>query len=85
MAPEAELWSALRRAARRRPTPFYATDMDALDAACAAVTDAFPDPWLRQYSVKADDTPAVIAASQRSSYNGRPRPRHVIPPGRSLP
>lgn len=62
MAPEAELWSALRRAARRRPTPFYATDMDALDAACAAVTDAFPDPWLRQYSVKADDTPAVIAA-----------------------
>lgn len=24
--------------------------------------EAFPDPWVRQYSVKANDTPAVIAA-----------------------
>jgi diaminopimelate decarboxylase len=38
----------------------YVTDLDALEAACAAVRDAFPDPIIRQYSVKADDTPAVI-------------------------
>ena len=38
------------------------TDLDALDAACTAVRDAFPDPVIRQYSVKADDTPAVIRA-----------------------
>ena len=34
----------------------------ALDAACAATTAAFPDPILRQFSVKANDVPAVIAA-----------------------
>ncbi|MEX2184543.1 MAG: diaminopimelate decarboxylase [Chloroflexota bacterium] len=32
----------------------------ALDAACDAVGAAFPDPILRQYSVKANDVPAVI-------------------------
>lgn len=30
--------------------------------ACVAVLDAFPDPWMRQFSVKANDTPTVIAA-----------------------
>ncbi|MBA2700153.1 MAG: hypothetical protein H0U58_00440 [Chloroflexi bacterium] len=37
------------------------TDVAALDAACAEVTAAFPDPIVRQYSVKANDVPAVIA------------------------
>jgi diaminopimelate decarboxylase len=36
------------------------TDLAALDAACAGVRDAFPDPIVRQFSVKANDTPAVI-------------------------
>lgn len=35
-------------------------DRGALDAACAAVSDAFPDPVVRQFSVKANDVPAVI-------------------------
>jgi diaminopimelate decarboxylase len=48
------------RAVGRRRTPVYVTDRGALDAACAAVRDAFPDPIVRQYSVKANDTPAVI-------------------------
>jgi diaminopimelate decarboxylase len=39
----------------------YVTDLRALDVACAAVRDAFPDPIVRQFSVKANDTPAVIA------------------------
>ena len=26
-----------------------------------AVRDAFPDPWIRQYSVKANDVPAIVA------------------------
>ena len=30
--------------------------------AARAVTAAFPDPWLRAFSVKANDVPAVIAA-----------------------
>jgi diaminopimelate decarboxylase len=52
----------LRAAARRFGTPAYVTDLAALDAACGAVVAAFPDPWVRQYSVKANDVPAVIGA-----------------------
>ncbi len=53
---------ALRRAARRFGTPLYLTDLAVLAEAAAQVRLAFPDPWLRQYSVKANDVPAVIAA-----------------------
>jgi diaminopimelate decarboxylase len=51
---------ALRDAAARFGTPLYVTDEVALDAAARAVCDAFPDPWLRQYSVKANDVAAVV-------------------------
>jgi diaminopimelate decarboxylase len=53
---------ALRRAARRYGTPLYLTDLAVLAGAAGEVRNAFPDPWLRQYSVKANDVPAVIAA-----------------------
>ena len=53
---------ALRRAATRYGTPAYVTDLAALDRAATAVRGAFPDPWIRQYSVKANDVPAVVAA-----------------------
>jgi diaminopimelate decarboxylase len=59
-SPTDERREALRLAARRSGTPVYAIDLDALDAAAAAVTAAFPDPIVRQYSVKANDVPAVI-------------------------
>ena len=58
---EAGLQDSLRDAARRYGTPVFVTDLATLDAACAAVRDAFPDPIVRQYSVKANDVPAVIA------------------------
>ena len=61
MGLSAELAVALRAAARRHGTPVYATDVAALDAAAAAVRAAFPDPWLRAYSLKANDLPAVVA------------------------
>jgi diaminopimelate decarboxylase len=53
---------ALRRAARRFGTPLYVTDLAVLAGAALQVRLAFPDPWLRQYSVKANDVPAVITA-----------------------
>jgi diaminopimelate decarboxylase len=53
---------ALRRAARRFGTPLYLTDLAMLAEAAGQVRQAFPDPWLRHYSVKANDVPAVIAA-----------------------
>jgi diaminopimelate decarboxylase len=53
---------ALRTAARRFGTPAFVTHLAVLDDACGAVRDAFPDPIVRQFSVKANDVPAVIAA-----------------------
>ena len=52
---------ALRAAAGRHGTPLYVTDAAALDAAAEAVRAAFPDPWLRSYSLKANDLPALVA------------------------
>ncbi len=52
---------ALLRAARRFRTPLYLTSVPALDGAVAELREAFPDPWLRAFSVKANDVPAVIA------------------------
>jgi diaminopimelate decarboxylase len=63
-APDADrlpaLAPALRLVAGRFGTPAYVTDVPALDAAAAAVRTAFPDPWLRHYSVKANDVAAVV-------------------------
>jgi len=58
---EAAVRESLRAAARRFGTPLFVTDLGALEAACSGVREAFPDPIVRQYSVKANDVPAVIA------------------------
>lgn len=52
---------ALRAAARQYGTPTYVTSVAALGAAAAELRDAFPDPWLRAFSLKANDVPAVVA------------------------
>lgn len=52
---------ALVRAARRHGRPLYLTSVPALDVAAAELRGAFPDPWLRAYSLKANDVPAVVA------------------------
>ena len=51
----------LREAAARFGTPLYLTDETAVAAAAAELRAAYPDPWLRQYSVKANDVAAVIS------------------------
>ena len=53
--------AGLRAAAARYGTPAYVTDLNALDQAAAAVRDAFPYPWVRQYSLKANDVPGIVA------------------------
>ncbi|HYX12338.1 MAG TPA: hypothetical protein VE817_10155, partial [Candidatus Acidoferrum sp.] len=53
--------ASLRDAADRYGTPLYLTDAATIDAAVAELSAAFPDPWIRQYSVKANDVAAVIA------------------------
>ncbi len=52
--------AALRAAAARYGTPLYLTDEPTVAAAVAELRAAFPDPWIRQYSVKANDVAAVI-------------------------
>lgn len=49
----------LSRAAQTFGTPLYVVDTAAVDRAAAAVERAFPEPWIRQYSLKANDLPAV--------------------------
>jgi diaminopimelate decarboxylase len=58
---EASLGAALREAARRFGSPVYVTSVRALEAAAAELRDAFPDPWLRAFSLKANDVPAIVA------------------------
>jgi diaminopimelate decarboxylase len=50
----------IRDAARRFGTPLQLTDEIAVTAAVAELAAAFPDPWIRQYSVKANDVAAIV-------------------------
>lgn len=52
---------ALRTAARRFGTPAYVMDAVSIERAGAELASAFPDPWVRQYSVKANDVTAIVA------------------------
>jgi diaminopimelate decarboxylase len=55
------LGPALIAAARRFGTPVQVTDTVGLEDAAEAVRAAFPDPWLRAFSVKANDVTAIVA------------------------
>jgi diaminopimelate decarboxylase len=57
----AGLAPALRAAARRFGCPLYLTEAAGLSAAAAELRAAFPDPWIRQYSVKANDVAPIVA------------------------
>ena len=57
----AEIAGALRLAARRFGTPVAVTDVRELVTAAEGVRNAFPDPWLRAYSLKANDVAAIVA------------------------
>jgi len=51
---------AFRAAAAAYDTPLYVTDLQTLDHCAAEVESAFPEPWLRQYSLKANGLPALV-------------------------
>jgi diaminopimelate decarboxylase len=53
---------SLRSAARLAGTPAYVTDLATIQARGAELRAAFPESWIRQYSVKANDVAAVVAA-----------------------
>ncbi len=53
--------ASLRAAAGRHGTPVAVTDMAELHVAADAVVAAFPDPWIRAFSVKANDVSGIVA------------------------
>ncbi len=57
---DAGLLRALVRAAQQG-TPCYVTDLVELDRRALRLRRAFPGPWLRQYSLKANPLPAIVA------------------------
>jgi hypothetical protein len=51
---------AFRAAADVYGTPLYVTDLQTLDHCAAEAESAFPEPWRRQYSLKANALPALV-------------------------
>ncbi|MGH7642421.1 MAG: diaminopimelate decarboxylase family protein [Candidatus Dormibacteria bacterium] len=51
----------LEQAASRFGTPCYVSDFREVDRRAAELRAAFPDPWVRQYSLKANPLPAIVA------------------------
>lgn len=58
----------MRDAARRVGTPFYLYDLGRLRADAASIEKAFPDPWLRLYSIKANGLPGLVAPLSRWGF-----------------
>jgi diaminopimelate decarboxylase len=58
----------LRREADRLKTPLYVYEGDGLDRNARAVRTAFPDPWIRLFSLKANGTPGVARRIARSGF-----------------
>jgi diaminopimelate decarboxylase len=61
---------AFRAAADAYETPVYVTDLPTLDACAAEVESAFGEPWLRQYSLKANGLPALTRRLARRGWGG---------------
>ena len=58
----------LAEAADRFGTPCYVTSLGVLDLRAGELGAAFPDPWVRQYSLKANPLPAVVGRLAGSSF-----------------
>ncbi|HEY8870982.1 MAG TPA: hypothetical protein VIM30_16565 [Candidatus Limnocylindrales bacterium] len=50
----------LRAAATRFGTPVFVTDVAAIDDAARAMRAAYPDPWQRNFSLKANDVTGIV-------------------------
>ncbi len=62
------LAAALGHAAQRYGTPGYVYDLPRLDADAGRLAVAFPDPWLRLYSLKANGLPPLISRVARAGF-----------------
>jgi diaminopimelate decarboxylase len=62
------LAGAARVAAGQFGTPLYLYDLPRLRADASAVAAAFPDPWIRLYSMKANPLPALVREIAASGF-----------------
>lgn len=58
----------MRRAAAEHGTPLYVYDLARLRADAAAIRAAFPDPWIRLFSLKANGLPALGREVRRAGF-----------------
>jgi diaminopimelate decarboxylase len=65
-----QLSSSLVTAARQYGTPAYVMDMVAVALAAGQVEAAFGRPWILQYSLKANDLPAIAAFLAGRGWGG---------------
>ncbi len=82
-----KLADAARAAAGQFGTPLYLYDLGRLRADVDGIAAAFPDPWIRLYSMKANSLPALVARdrgarlrcqrrfARRAGFGGRSRRR----------
>jgi diaminopimelate decarboxylase len=68
LIPHPDLAERLRHEADRLKTPVYVYEGDRLDRNAEAVRAAFPDPWIRLFSLKANGTPGVMRRIARSGF-----------------
>jgi diaminopimelate decarboxylase len=64
----AGLAAAAYEAADRHGTPLYLYDLARLEADASVLRQAFPDPWLRLYSLKANGLPALARRVARAGF-----------------
>jgi diaminopimelate decarboxylase len=60
--------SSIIAAAAAHTTPLFLTFEERLDEAAHALESAFPDPWIRSYSLKADPLPWIIELLSRRGW-----------------
>jgi diaminopimelate decarboxylase len=65
-----ELGPLLAEAAGRFGTPVYVVDLPSVAAAAQQVESAFGPPWALQYSLKANDLPAIAAFLGERGWGG---------------
>ena len=60
--------AAAIEASVRFGTPLYLYDLDRLRADAHAISEAFPDPWIRLYSLKANGLPPLVREIARAGF-----------------
>ena len=62
--------AAMSASAGGSATPCYLTEVDTMTRRARELESAFPASWIRQYSLKANDVPAIVSRLEDPSDSG---------------